>query len=83
MVARTVAAAVGAPAAQVREALAAASSRAAPEGPRRAALAEDGGRGPRGPRSWRFFGAARWVQRLETESSRGDRLDVNGGGPIW
>ena len=28
------------------------------------------------------LGAARWVQRLETESSGGDRLDVNGGGPL-
>ena len=26
--------------------------------------------------------AARWVQRLETESSGGDRLEVNGGGPL-
>ena len=28
------------------------------------------------------LGAARWVQRSETESRGGDRLDVNGGGPV-
>ena len=28
------------------------------------------------------LGTARWAQRLETESRGGDRLDVNGGGPL-
>lgn len=36
----------------------------------------------RGEPGLAVLGAARWVQRSQTESSGGDRLDVNGGGPL-
>ena len=36
----------------------------------------------RGEPGLAVLGAARWVQRSETESSGGERLEVNGGGPL-